>query len=144
MFFHTIYNKIRMKFKRDIVMKRNNFAAINEIREMLGTTKKLTLESFIMPDEDASYTRREAQADERVAPQDNVEEFSKEEKQGDGVANISGIEKELTQIRKIALSVINRLADRPTSPQYDTMKKIWNMVDKAIEQPQKGNGNFSD
>ena len=61
-------------------MKRTNFAAINEIREMLGTTKKLTLESFIMPDEDASYTRREAQADERVAPQDNVEEFSKEEK----------------------------------------------------------------
>ena len=43
-----------MKLKRDIVMKRNNFAAINEIREMLGTTKKLTLESFIMPDEDAS------------------------------------------------------------------------------------------
>ena len=125
-------------------MKRTNFAAINEIREMLGTTKKLTLESFIMPDEDASYTRREAQAAERVAPQDNVEEFSKEEKQGDGVANISGIEKELTQIRKIALSVINRLADQPTSPQYDTMKKIWNMVDKAIEQPQKGNGNFSD
>lgn len=125
-------------------MKRTNFAAINEIRKMLGTTKKLTLESFIMPDEDASYTRREAQADERVAPQDNVEEFSKEEKQGDGVANISGIEKELTQIRKIALSVINRLADQPTSPQYDTMKKIWNMVDKAIEQPQKGNGNFSD
>ena len=125
-------------------MKKDNFSAINEIREMLGTTKKLTLESFIMPDEDASYTRREAQADERVAPQDNVEEFSKEEKQGDGVANISGIEKELTQIRKIALSVINRLADQPTSPQYDTMKKIWNMVDKAIEQPQKGNGNFSD
>jgi predicted transcriptional regulator len=58
--------------------------------------------------------------------------------------DMSSIEKELTQIRKIALSVINRLADQPTSPQYDTMKKIWNMVDKAIEQPQKGNGNFSD
>ena len=127
-----------MKFKRNIVMKRDNFSAINEIREMLGTTKKLTLESFIMPDEDVSYT------DETVAPQDNIEELPKEEKQVDSSVNISGIEKELTQIRKIALSVINRLADRPTSPQYDTMKKIWNMVDKAIEQPQKGNGNFSD
>ena len=31
-------------------MKRDNISAINEIREMLGTTKKLTLESFIMPD----------------------------------------------------------------------------------------------
>ena len=119
-------------------MKRDNFSAINEIREMLGTTKKLTLESFIMPDEDVSYT------DETVVPQDNIEKLPKEEKQVDSSINISGIEKELTQIRKIALSVINRLADQPTSPQYDTMKKIWNMVDKAIEQPQKGNGNFSD
>ena len=116
-------------------MKRTNFSAINEIREMLGTTKKLTLESFIMPDEDASYTD--------AAPQDDVEEFPREEKQEGRGVNISGIEKELTQIRKIALSVINRLADQPTSPQYDTMKKIWNMVDKAIEQPQKGNSNFS-
>ena len=119
-------------------MKKDNFSAINEIREMLGTTKKLTFESFIMPDEDVSYS------DETVAPQDNIEELPKEEKQVDSSVNISGIEKELTQIRKIALSVINRLADQPTSPQYDTMKKIWNMVDKAIEQPQKGNGNFSD
>ena len=45
-------------------MKRDNFSAINEIREMLGTTKKLTLEGFIMPDEDVSYT------DEKVVPQD--------------------------------------------------------------------------
>lgn len=118
-------------------MKKDNFSAINEIREMLGTTKKLTLESFIMPDEDVSYT------DETVVPQDNIEKLPKEEKQVDSSINISGIEKELTQIRKIALSVINRLADQPTSPQYDTMKKIWNMVDKAIEQPQKGNSNFS-
>lgn len=108
-------------------MKKDNFPAINEIREMLGTTKKLTLESFIMPDEDASYT------DETVAPQDTVEEFPKEEKQVDSSVNISGIEKELTQIRKIALSVINRLADQPTSEDYNTMKKIWNLVDRAIE-----------
>lgn len=117
-------------------MKKDNFSAINEIRDMLGTTKKLTLESFIMPDEDASYAE--------VAPQDNVEELPKEEKQEDSGVNINGIEKELTQIRKIALSVINRLADQPTSEDYNTMKKVWNMVDKAIEQPQKGNGNFSE
>ena len=108
-------------------MKRDNFSAINEIREMLGTTKKLTLESFIMPDEDVSYT------DETVVPQDNIEKLPKEEKQVDSSINISGIEKELTQIRKIALSVINRLADRPTSEDYNTMKKIWNLVDRAIE-----------
>lgn len=108
-------------------MKKDNFSAINEIREMLGTTKKLTLESFIMPDEDVSYT------DETVAPQDNIEELPKEEKQEDRGVNITGIEKELTQIRKIALSVINRLADQPTSEDYNTMKKVWNLVDRAIE-----------
>ena len=108
-------------------MKKDNFSAINEIREMLGTTKKLTLESFIMPDEDVSYT------DETVVPQDNIEKLPKEEKQVDSSINISGIEKELTQIRKIALSVINRLADQPTSEDYNTMKKIWNLVDRAIE-----------
>ena len=59
--------------------------------------------------------------------------------EGEEKDDITGIEKELTQIRKIALSVINRLADQPTCPQYDTMKKIWNMGDKASEQPQTGN-----
>lgn len=44
-----------------------------------------------------------------------------------------GIEKELTQIRKIALNVITRLADNPNSENYQLMKKIWNTVDKAIE-----------
>ena len=106
-------------------MKRDNISAINEIREMLGTTKKLTLESFIMPEKDASYRE--------VAPQDNIGEFPKGEKQEDRGVNISGIEKELTQIRKIALSVINRLADQPTSEDYNTMKKVWNLVDRAIE-----------
>lgn len=114
-------------------MRKDNFAAINEMKQMLGTVKKLTLESFIMPEEDTSY--------DEETPEVPAEETVEQEPQMDN--EVSGIEKELTQIRKIALSVINRLADQPTSSQYDTMKKIWNMVDKAIEQPQKGN-NFSD
>ena len=73
--------------------------------------------------------------DEEPPMHDTDDNHSESEEKDD----ITGIEKELTQIRKIALSVINRLADKPTCPQYDTMKKIWNMVDKAIEQPQTGN-----
>ena len=56
--------------------------------------------------------------------------------------DMSSIEKELTQIRKIALSVINRLADQPTSEDYNTMKKIWNLVDRAIETNNTLYGNF--
>ena len=109
--------------------KRDNFAEINEMRKMLSEVKSLTLENFIMPEED-SFEEETPQEDDVLLQQkmDN---------------DVTDIEKELIEIRKIALSVINRLADQPTSPQYDTMKKIWNMVDKAIEQPQKGNSNFS-
>lgn len=110
--------------------KRDNFKDVENLRKMLSETKKLTLENYILPEED-SFEEEMPQEDD-VLPQQKMDN------------DVTGIEKELTQIRKIALSVINRLADQPTSPQYDTMKKIWNMVDKAIEQPQKGNGNFSD
>jgi len=109
--------------------RKNNFNDVNNLSHMLTEMKKLTLEHYILPEED-SFEEEIPQEDD-VLPQDKG-------------SDVTGIEKELTQIRKIALSVINRLADQPTSNQYDTMKKIWNMVDKAIEQPQKGNGNFSD
>jgi hypothetical protein len=109
--------------------RKNNFSDVHDLSNMLTEMKKLTLEHYILPEED-SFEEEMPQEDD-VLPQQEVDN------------DVTGIEKELTQIRKIALSVINRLADQPTSPQYDTMKKIWNMVDKAIEQPQKGN-NFSD
>ena len=115
-----------MKFKKNIVMKRDNFSAINELREMLGMTKKLTLESFIMPEEEDSFVDTDTNSDETVVSQDTV---GSEKSQGD----VSNIEKELIEIRKIALSVINRLADQTTSESYDTMKRIWSLVDKAIE-----------
>ena len=104
--------------------RKDNFKAVNDLRKMLTETKRLTLENYILPEEEEPF--------EDEMPNDEVLQRSSND--------MSSIEKELTQIRKIALSVINRLADQPTSPQYDTMKKIWNMVDKAIEQPQKENG----
>lgn len=104
--------------------RKDNFKAVNDLRKMLTETKRLTLENYILPEEEESF--------EDEMPNDEVLQRNSND--------MSSIEKELTQIRKIALSVINRLADQPTSPQYDTMKKIWNMVDKAIEQPQKENG----
>lgn len=101
--------------------KRDNFAEINEMRKMLSEVKSLTLENFIMPEE-VSF--------EEETP---VEADNEEEVLHTNPNDMSSIEKELTQIRKIALSVINRLADQPTSEDYNTMKKIWNLVDRAIE-----------
>ncbi len=110
--------------------RKDNFKEVHNLGKMLTEMKKLTLENYILPEED-SFEEKIPQEDD-VLPQQEMDN------------DVTGIEKELTQIRKIALSVINRLADQPTSPQYDTMKKIWNMVDKAIEQPNKNNGNFGD
>lgn len=110
--------------------KKDNFKEVNDLRKMLTETKRLTLENYILPEEDSF--------EEEVPSME--EELPQVEANG-----ITDIEKELIQIRKIALSVINRLADQPTSESYDTMKRIWSLVDKAIEQPNKNNSNnFSD
>ena len=103
---------------------KDNFGAINEMRNSLNKIKKLTLESFIMPEEEETYgedgvTQETPQQEDEVAKRD--------------IQGLSNIEKELIEIRKIALSVINRLADQTNSESYDTMKRIWSLVDKAIE-----------
>ena len=97
--------------------RKDNFKAVNDLRKMLTETKRLTLENYILPEEEESF--------EDEMPDDEVLQRNSND--------MSSIEKELTQIRKIALSVINRLADQPTSEDYNTMKKIWNLVDRAIE-----------
>ena len=105
---------------------KDNFGAINEMRNSLNKIKKLTLESFIMPEkEEETYGAEEGITQETPQEEDEV---AKQDIQG-----LSNIEKELIEIRKIALSVINRLADQTNSESYDTMKRIWSLVDKAIE-----------
>lgn len=106
--------------------KRDNYNAINELRENLHKIKKLTLEHFVIPeDEEEPYGDEGRYGNEEVLRKDGDFEGGNE--------GIADIEKELIQIRKIALSVINRLADQTSSESYDTMKRIWSLVDKAIE-----------
>lgn len=112
-------------------MKRqSNREIIDEMKLMLEDKPSLTLESFVMPhtqeNEEEGYNGEEQEPN---IPIEEPEEMTTDN---------SGIEKELTQIRKIALSAINKLADRPTSNQYKVMKQIWNQVDKATEIPEDG------
>ena len=119
-------------------MRNKNRETIEEMKMMLDENRSLTLENFVMPHEEEQHQgnmMNDNSFDEEPPMHSTNDNHSESEEKDD----ITGIEKELTQIRKIALSVINRLAYQPTCPQYDTMKKIWNMVDKAIEQPQTGN-----
>lgn len=115
-------------------MKKELKEIITEMKLMLNENPTLTLENFIMPESfDSDFSENNTFTDDNGykdvpqvnQPKDKVEEPIENK--------ISGIEKELTQIRKIALNVITRLADQPSSEQYILMKKIWNTVDKAIE-----------
>lgn len=115
-------------------MKKELKEIITEMKLMLNENPTLTLENFIMPESfDSDFSENDTFTDDNGykdvpqvnQPKDKVEEPIENK--------ISGIEKELTQIRKIALNVITRLADQPSSEQYILMKKIWNTVDKAIE-----------
>lgn len=105
--------------------KRDNFSAINDLRRLLNETKRLTLEQFVLPEDDEYGDNYGEYGDEEILNSRNQQPTD-----NNGVADI---EKELIQIRKIALSVINRLADQTSSESYDTMKRIWSLVDKAIE-----------
>lgn len=115
-------------------MKKELKEIITEMKLMLNENPTLTLENFIMPESfDSDFSENDTFTDDdgyKDVPQVNQPKDKVEEP----IENkISGIEKELTQIRKIALNVITRLADQPSSEQYILMKKIWNTVDKAIE-----------
>ena len=112
---------------------------IQEMKMRLNESQ-FTFESFMMPDyedENPEGVNPYEDDDEEIMIKRN-EESANEEGMPVKQSKISGIEKELTDIRKIALSVIARLADQPTSEQYDLMKRIWNLVDKAMEEPTKG------
>lgn len=52
------------------------------------------------------------------------------------------VDDDIVKIRQIALGAIAKLADQPTSPIYQTMKKIWAICDKTTESetPAKNDG----
>ena len=43
------------------------------------------------------------------------------------------VTKMINQIRQIALQGIAKLANNPTSIQYDALKKVWQIIDKTVE-----------
>ena len=103
---------------------------ISEMNLMLKKPS-LTLENFIMPENIGDDYSDEGEINDY--PTHNQEQPTETMPQHKEEGGMKEIEKELTQIRKIALSVITRLADNPSSENYVLMKKIWNTVDKAIE-----------
>ena len=109
---------------------------ISEMKQLLSKPK-LTVENMIFSDVN----------EEDFEKPDEFNDGYEEEKEVETVPEESGSEVDVTdtinKIRQLALQAIAKLADNPTSEQYQLLKKVWNLVDKAFENKdnkQVGNG----
>lgn len=116
-----------LKMKKQVTNK-----LIREMKQMLGDKKNLTVESLVFNESDEDYTYDEG----NETPMENEYEIDVDTTPSD-----SGVESEvkpmIDQIRKMALQGISKLAEHPESETYNTLKKIWQLVDKAIESQNK-------
>lgn len=109
-------------------MPKNVDRLINDMNLLLESSPSLTLESFMLPEEeDYDMPPQERMPQQQPLPMDDEPQLDMGEVSGD----VSG---ELSQIRQIAIQALARLADNPQSEGYNIMKKIWGMCDKAVEQ----------
>ena len=99
---------------------------ISEMKQLLSKPK-LTVENMIFSDVN----------EEDFEKPDEFNDGYEEEKEVETVPEKSGSEVDVTdtinKIRQLALQAIAKLADNPTSEQYQLLKKVWNIVDKAFE-----------
>lgn len=105
---------------------------INEMKQMVHKPK-LTLESMIFSGMDETDDNQYGDEFETEV-EDKPQETDMETK---GSIGINGA---LNKIRQISLEAIAKLADNPTSEEYQILKKIWNTVDKAFESKKTGSG----
>ena len=124
---HT-FNKMRKQNKN-----RNTSEIISEMRQMLHEPK-LTVENMIFSELDNKDFDDMKNSEEYYDEEPNNYNNQKQTVENDTVS----INDSINKIRQIALSAIAQLADDPTSPEYDLMKKIWNLCDKKFE-VQNGN-----
>lgn len=108
----------------------NSKDLITEMQLMLNKRNpKLTLENMIFSDL-SEEDMDDYYGDEEVP--ENTPHM--EEKPVSGDVDIT---ETINNIRQMALKAIAKLADDPTSEQYQLLKKIWNLVDKTFEADKK-------
>lgn len=112
---------------------RNTSEIISEMRQMLHEPK-LTVENMIFSELDNKDFDDMKNSEEYYDEEPNSYDNQKQTVTNDTV----NVNDSVNKIRQIALSAIAQLADDPSSPEYDLMKKIWNLCDKKFE-TQNGN-----
>ena len=106
-------------------MKKNTLKdTLKEIDEI----SKLLKESYVFEDEP------------QIAPEEGMpmdDEMSPEEQQMMGEPNVLATNETLNKIRMLALDGIQQYANDVESEEYQVMKKIWLLCDKAYESEDK-------
>lgn len=101
---------------------------INEMKQLLDNKKILTVESLVFNEAEKDYGFDE-------------EDFEEDEVSSDEPIQNTDIEVQvkpvIDQIRKLSLQGIAQLSEHPECETYNVLKKVWQMVDKAIETQNK-------
>lgn len=101
-----------------------NKELIREMKQMLHKPT-MTLESMIF-----SGMNEESDDEDKFAEEMPSDDMSS---QNIPVSDSVDVTDSINKIRQIALQAIAKLANDPTSKQYDIMKRIWNICDKSFD-----------
>lgn len=105
--------------------KRDNFEAVNELRESIGLMRKHMDESFVIANPEKDI--------DKVGEENDDISLGKEDFSTEVTTNYNeDVKKAIKEIRKIVIGVIAKLADEPSSDSYEFMKRLLDMSDKAM------------
>ena len=110
--------------------KRHNVNLINVMNHMLDGKKSLTLESVVFGQDGEGPVPYENGPGYDWMPSMDDEDDAEEVQQAPADPEVTGY---MNQIRQIAIQGLAKLANTPESPQYDVLKKIWQILDKSVE-----------
>jgi len=115
--------------------KKNNKQLISEMKETLGPQKRPVLESLIFDDGPVDNEADNPGYDEGGEFDDTMDFQEEENTETQGQPEIKSpeVKNYINNIRLLALQGIQKIADNPTSAEYDTLKKIWQLCDKSVD-----------
>lgn len=113
--------------------KRDFTESFGEIKAMTKKIRQLN-ESISFADDDENPDAM-GMEDEPQQPQPQDGEMKKqdpiESEVGEG-------NQEINAVRKICLKGMSRLADTPENPEYQALKKVFTMIDRAVDKKEEG------
>ena len=122
--------------------KKNYLNELHSIENMLGKVRSLN--------EAMSFDSEYDEMDPEMMGQDEVQDMPAEDEAGNeqaqDMSNMDPEEKgmeeldemgEIDKIREITLSGMHKLCKEPQNPQYQALKKIFQMCDKGVDEEMK-------